>query len=65
MLSSVIIVLVKYMVLERIICDSLQQLASRIKGELQPFIGSACRGSSPVTNGVQTTLVLVGDIPFH
>ena len=51
--------------LERIIRDSHQQLASQIKGGLQPIIGSACRGSPPATNGVLTTLALVGDIPFH
>ena len=51
--------------LERIIHDSRQQLASQIKGGLQPIICSACRGSPPVTNGALTTLALVGDIPFH
>ena len=51
--------------LQRIIRDSRQQLASQIKGGLQPFIGSACRGSPPATNGAQTTQTLVGDILFH
>ena len=50
---------------ERIIRDSRQQLASQIKGGLQPIIGSARRGSPPVTSGTLTTLALVGDIPFH
>ena len=51
--------------LERTSRNNHQQLASQIKVGLQPFIGSACRGSPPATNGAQTTQTLVGDILFH
>ena len=37
---------------------------STIKGGLQPLISSACCGSPPATNGVQTTLALVWTFLF-